>query len=129
MYELKRAADDAGWAALDFPGVRIKVLHTDESTGATTVLTHLAPRAMIPRHRHTVADETVYVIEGDFIEEKESFGPGSFFAGRAGTEHGPHASRNGCLVLTRFSAPLESQELPRAVAHNDSPTQRPNKMR
>ena len=107
MYQVKRAADDGGWAPIDFPGVEIKVLHTDESSGAMTVLTRLAAGAVIPRHRHTAADETVYVIEGDFVEDGESFGPGSFFAGRAGTDHGPHGSTTGCLVLTRFSAPMD----------------------
>jgi anti-sigma factor ChrR (cupin superfamily) len=107
MYNIKRAADEGGWITLDFPGVNIKVLHTDESSGATTVLTRLAPGAVIPRHRHTAANETVYVIEGDFVEDNESFGPGSFFAGMAGSDHGPHGSKNGCLVLTRFSAPLD----------------------
>jgi len=107
MYELKQAADDGGWTLLSFPGVEIKVLHTDESSGATIVLTRLASGAKIPRHRHTAADETVYVIDGDFVEDNESFGAGSFFAGKAGTEHGPHTSAKGCLVLTRFSAPLD----------------------
>jgi len=107
MYQLKRPADDANWTALDFPGITIKLLHTDAATGASTILTRLAPGATIPRHRHTNADETVYVIEGDFIEDAQSYGPGSFFAGSAGTDHGPHRSLGGCLVLTRFSAPLD----------------------
>ena len=107
MYEIKKAADEEGWAPLNFPGVEIKVLHTDTASGATTVLTRLAAGAVIPRHRHTTADETVYVIEGDFVEDGESFGPGAFFVGAAGTDHGPHGSRNGCVVLTRFSAALD----------------------
>jgi anti-sigma factor ChrR (cupin superfamily) len=107
MYQLKQLPNQAAWTPLDFPGVEIKLLHTDNASGAATVLTRLAPGATIPRHRHTHADETVYVIEGDFIEDNESFGPGSFFAGKAGTDHGPHTSKNGCLVLTRFSAPLD----------------------
>jgi anti-sigma factor ChrR (cupin superfamily) len=107
MYELKRAADPGGWTALDFPGVEIKLLHTEPDGGATSVLTRLLPGAVIPRHRHTAADETVYVVEGDFIEDGESFGPGSFFSGKAGTDHGPHTSKGGCVVLTRFSAPLD----------------------
>lgn len=106
MYQLKRAGDEEGWTQLDFPGVALKVLHT-EATGASTVLTRLAPGASIPRHHHTAADETVYVVKGDFVEDGESFGPGSFFAGKAGTDHGPHHSISGCLVLTRFSASLD----------------------
>ena len=75
MYEIKRAGDDGGWTPIDFPGVEIKVLHTDATSGAMTVLTRLSPGAVIPRHRHTAADETAYVIEGDFVEDGESFGP------------------------------------------------------
>jgi anti-sigma factor ChrR (cupin superfamily) len=107
MYDVKRAADDGGWIALDFPGVEMKVLHTELGSGATIVLTRLAAGAVIPRHRHTVADETVYVVERDFVEDNEAFGPGSFFAGKAGTDHGPHSSMRGCVVLTRFSGPLD----------------------
>ncbi len=101
MYEIKRTGDEGDWTALDLPGVEIKVLHTDQSSGATTVLTRLQSGATIPRHRHSSADETVYVIEGDFIEDKRSFGPGSFFAGKAGTDHGPHSSTGGCLVTSK----------------------------
>src|SRR6266496_1312496 len=107
MYELKRPADEADWTALDVPGVAIKILHTDAATGASTVLTRIGPGAIIPQHRHTKADETVYVIEGDFVEDGQSYGPGSFFAGSAGTNHGPHSSTGGCIVLTRFSAALD----------------------
>jgi anti-sigma factor ChrR (cupin superfamily) len=107
MYQLKRVANDDGWTALDFPGVEVKVLHKDEVSGATTVLTRLAPAAIIPRHWHTVADETVYVLEGDFVEDDETYGPGSFFAGKAKTAHGPHRSKKGCVVLTQFSAAID----------------------
>ena len=107
MYQVKHARHGEGWTPLQFPGVSVKILHADDTTGATTVLTRLAPGASIPRHRHSAADETVYVIEGDFVEDGESFGAGSFFAGKAGTDHGPHRSATGCTVLTRFSAPLD----------------------
>jgi hypothetical protein len=74
MCEIKQAANEVNWTRLDFPGVQIKVLHTEERTGTTTVHTRLAPGAAIPRHRHTSTDETVYVIEGDSIEDDETFG-------------------------------------------------------
>jgi quercetin dioxygenase-like cupin family protein len=112
MYDLKQSPNETNWTPLDFPGVQIKLLHTEHTSGATTVLTRLAPGSTIPKHRHTQADETVYVLEGDFIEDGQSFGPGSFFAGKAGTDHGPHSSNTGCTVLTRFSAPLDFALVP-----------------
>jgi quercetin dioxygenase-like cupin family protein len=107
MFHLKLHADAVAWTPLDFPGVSLKVLHNDPDTGATTVLTRMAAGAVIPAHRHTNADETVYVLEGDFVEDGQSHGPGSFFAGKAGVPHGPHRTVGGCSVLTTFSAPLD----------------------
>jgi quercetin dioxygenase-like cupin family protein len=56
------------WSPLDFPRVSLRMLHADPGTGAMSVLTRLAPGAVIPAHLHTKADETVYVLEGDFVE-------------------------------------------------------------
>jgi quercetin dioxygenase-like cupin family protein len=107
VYHLKLQADAVAWSPLDFPGVSLRVLHTDSQTGATSVLTRMAPGAVIPAHLHTQADETVYVLEGDFVEDGHSHGPGSFFAGKAGVPHGPHSTVGGCTVLTAFSAALD----------------------
>ncbi|WP_020472971.1 cupin domain-containing protein [Zavarzinella formosa] len=107
MYHLKQHADSVAWTPLDFPGVSLRVLWTDPDTGVMSVLTRLAPGASIPAHFHTKADETVYVLEGDFIEDGATHGPGSFFAGKAGVPHGPHSSVGGCIVLTGFSATLD----------------------
>ncbi|HZR17969.1 MAG TPA: cupin domain-containing protein [Verrucomicrobiae bacterium] len=97
------------WATLDFPGVFMRVIHEDKKAGGMTVMTRLEPGASIPAHIHTRADETVFVISGDFIEEAVEHGPGSFFAAPAGEPHGPHRSRTGCVVLTTFSAALDFQ--------------------
>jgi quercetin dioxygenase-like cupin family protein len=107
MYHLKLQADTLEWSPLDFPGVSMRVLYADQDTGATTVLTRMAPGAVIPAHLHTTADETVYVLEGDFVEDGQSHGPASFFAGKAGVPHGPHRTVDGCTVLTAFSAAVD----------------------
>lgn len=107
MYQLKLETESIEWTSLDFPGVSMKALHRDGRTGAMTVMTRMQPGATIPAHSHTNADETVYVLEGDFVEDGVAHGPGSFFAGAAGTVHGPHTSQRGCILLTTFSAPLD----------------------
>ena len=109
MYQKTIVSDQIAVVELEIPGVTMQPLHTDEASGAMTVLTHMAPGASIPEHWHTVADETVLVLKGDFIENGTSFGPGTFFVGKAGTSHGPHETRNGCTVITNFSAPLDFQ--------------------
>ena len=107
MYDTKLNTASLDWMPLDFPGVSMKVLRRDASTGGMTVMTRIAAGASIPAHRQTNADETVYVVEGDFVEDSVSYGPGNFFVGRAGTNHGPHGSVNGCILLTTFSAALD----------------------
>lgn len=109
MYQTVIHRDAATETQLELSGVSVLTLHRDEASGATAVLTTLAPGAVIPRHWHAKADETVYVLTGDFIEDGISYGPGTFFAGKAGTAHGPHASKQGCTVLTHFSAELDFQ--------------------
>jgi quercetin dioxygenase-like cupin family protein len=110
MYELKRKPDSGTWDGLALPGVAMQVLRTDEATGAMTVLTRIASGASIPEHSHTKADESVFVVEGEFVEDGETYGPGSYFFGKAGTRHGPHSSPTGCIVLTHFSAELDFVE-------------------
>ena len=107
MYKLSVNTGSLDWTPLDFPGVSMKILRTDEATGGMTVLTKLDGGAAIPRHRHTQADETAFVVSGDLIEDGEEFGAGHFFSGPAGTSHGPHGSKNGCVFLTTFSAELD----------------------
>ncbi len=112
MYQTKVRESQLPWADLGMPGVTMKVLHKDGATGAMAVLTRMEPGAVIPAHWHTQADETVYVLEGDFVEDGESYGPGSYFRGKAGTMHGPHSTVEGCTVLTHFSAELDFQTGP-----------------
>jgi len=111
MYSIKVNESEIDWSPLELPGVSMKILNKDESTGAMAVLTRMEAGAAIPAHFHTHADETVYVLTGDFIEDGVSHGPGSYFAGKAGTPHGPHKTASGCTVLTHFSAELDFQPI------------------
>ncbi len=107
MYYSKINVASLPWCPLDFPGVSMKTLHSDVRSGGMTVVTKMAPGASIPAHCHTHADETVFVLEGEFIEDGISHGPGTLFTGAAGTFHGPHGTEHGCILLTTFSAALD----------------------
>jgi quercetin dioxygenase-like cupin family protein len=109
MYSATINTEKLPWTALDFPGVFMRIIHEHKQSGGMAVMTRLDPGASIPAHIHTKADETVFVISGDFVEDGIEYGPGSFFAAPAGAPHGPHLSRTGCVVLTTFSAPLDFQ--------------------
>lgn len=111
MYSIKVNESEISWSPLGLPGVSMKILNKEELTGAMAVLTRMEAGAAIPAHFHTRADETVYVLTGDFIEDGVSHGPGSYFAGKAGTPHGPHRTVGGCTVLTHFSAELDFQPI------------------
>jgi anti-sigma factor ChrR (cupin superfamily) len=107
MYDVKLDTTTLDWTPLDFPGVSMKVLRQEPTSGAMTVMTRMDAGSSIPAHRHTRADETVYVLDGEFVEDGVSYGPGSFFSGRAASVHGPHRSTKGCVLLTTFSATLD----------------------
>jgi quercetin dioxygenase-like cupin family protein len=95
------------WTPVNVPGVWVKVLHKDAGSGAMTVLTRLDAGSTIPVHTHEEADERVFVLEGDFVEDGFIYAPGSFFFGQAGVAHGPHHSVSGCMVLSHFSSGVD----------------------
>ena len=64
------------WEATKFPGIKIKVLYTDDS-GITTALFKLEPGAVVPLHEHTALEQT-YVIEGSLEDHEGKCGPGQF---------------------------------------------------
>jgi quercetin dioxygenase-like cupin family protein len=107
MYQVKLDTSTLASSPLEFEGVSMKVLQQTDKTGGMTILLRMEPGSAIAAHHHTHADETAFVIEGDFIEDGVSYGRGSFLAGRAGTPHGPHGTSKGCVLLITFSAALD----------------------
>src|SRR5262249_19781720 len=87
------------WEATKFPGIRIKVLYTDDS-GITTALFKLEPGAVVPLHEHTALEQT-YVIEGSLEDHEGKCGPGQFVWRPAGNQHEAVAP-NGAVLLGFF---------------------------
>jgi quercetin dioxygenase-like cupin family protein len=105
MYQVKLDANAIAWTPTNAVGLSMKILHHDESTGGVTSLTQLAPGSSLPAHRHTKSDQTVYVLEGDLIDDGVTYGPGTFFVAKANTPHGPHATKGGCVLLSIYTGP------------------------
>jgi quercetin dioxygenase-like cupin family protein len=87
------------WEATKFPGIKIKVLYTDD-TGITTALFKLEPGAVVPLHEHTALEQS-YVIEGSLEDHEGKCGPGQFVWRPAGNQHEATAP-NGALLLGFF---------------------------
>jgi quercetin dioxygenase-like cupin family protein len=105
MYQTKSDTSALAWSPTGWPGVSMKMLQRVESTGGMSGMMRMEAGSSIPAHRHTQADQSVFVVEGDLVEEGVSYGPGSFFFAKAGTPHGPHGSSGGCVLLSWYSGP------------------------
>ena len=90
------------WEATKFPGIKIKVLYTNDS-GITTALFKLDPGAIVPLHEHTALEQT-YVIEGSLEDHEGKCGPGQFVWRPAGNQHEAFAP-NGAVLLGFFLKP------------------------
>lgn len=103
MYQFASSCSACAFESIGIPGVESKVLYIDGASNRKTVVTRMSPGSFIPKHFHTSADETVYVLEGELIEDDHNYGPGAYFVGAAGTPHGPHRTESGCTLLTHWS--------------------------
>jgi anti-sigma factor ChrR (cupin superfamily) len=90
------------WETTKFPGIKIKVLYTDDS-GITTALFKLDPGAVVPLHEHTALEQT-YVIEGSLEDHEGRCGPGQFVWRPAGNQHEAFAP-DGAMLLGFFLKP------------------------
>lgn len=105
MYHTNLDTAALPWSQPNAAGMSMKMLHQDETTGGMTGLTRLAAGSTIPAHRHTKADQSVFVVEGDLIDAGVTYGPGTFLIAKANQPHGPHTTAGGCVLLTTYSGP------------------------
>jgi anti-sigma factor ChrR (cupin superfamily) len=90
------------WEATKFPGIKIKVLYSDDS-GITTALFKLDPGAVVPLHEHTALEQT-FVLQGTIEDHEGVCGPGQFVWRPAGNQHEAVAP-NGAVILGFFLKP------------------------
>ena len=94
------------------PGLRENVLihplfdnTKDDPAGSDAALIRYLPGAFTPRHLH-IGFEMVFVLDGDYIENEVSYGPGSLIVRAPGTTH-EMRSVNGCTFLATRDVPVK----------------------
>jgi quercetin dioxygenase-like cupin family protein len=106
MFQYVTNQNEKTWQPGPYPGVQLLILHKNEITGGVTLLRKFAKSAEIPAHVHPLANESAYVLSGEWEESGEVHGPGAFFHAPRGHLHGPHKALTEVLSLTIFDGPL-----------------------
>ncbi|MFZ2738168.1 MAG: cupin domain-containing protein [Burkholderiaceae bacterium] len=91
------------WQETRFPGIRIKVLMQDPQTGLQTILTEMAPGAVLTDHEHTQVEQS-WVLQGSLVDHEGEVTTGNYVWRPAGSRHSAHAPQ-GALVLGFFLQP------------------------
>ncbi len=106
MFPYIADARQGAWLPGPYEGVELLILRKDDATGAITVLRKFRAGTTVPAHTHRLANESAYVISGQWEEGEVNHGPGTFFFAPKGERHGPHHARTDVISLTHFDGPL-----------------------
>jgi len=96
-------APNLPWQPSRWPGVETKVLMEDPDTGLMTVLTRMAPGAVLTDHVHVEIEQT-FVLEGSLVDHEGEAKAGTFVWRPPGSRHVASAP-NGALLLGIFQKP------------------------
>jgi quercetin dioxygenase-like cupin family protein len=106
MFPYTADSKDRAWQPGPYPGVELLILHKVPATGGVTVLRKFLAGTAVPAHTHPDANESVYILSGEWEESGVTYGPGAFFFAPKGVQHGPHFAKSEVISLTQFDGPL-----------------------
>ncbi len=95
--------DALPWKPTPTPGIDMKILLQDETTGLLTALFRWAPGTELPLHEHVDIEQT-YVLSGSIVDDEGEVSEGNFVWRPRGNRHIARAP-NGALVLAMFLRP------------------------
>jgi hypothetical protein len=92
---------DRSWNQTE-PGIDEMILNQDPATGRKTLLQRWQPGAVNAQKVfvHPYIEE-IYIVEGDLTDTRlaQSWEKGAYAYRKPGMEHGPFASKGGCLMF------------------------------
>ena len=106
MFQYTTVPGEKSWQPGPYAGVELMPLHKNEATGGVTVLRKFHAGVTVPAHIHPQANETVYILSGEWEESGTVYKAGTFFFAPKGQAHGPHVARTEVVSLTIFDGPL-----------------------
>ena len=106
MFPYVTLSQNGSWQPGPYPGVELMILHKNEATGGVTVLRKFAAGMVIPAHTHPLANESAYILSGEWEESGVVYTAGAFFFAPRGVQHGPHIAKTEVISLTIFDGPL-----------------------
>ena len=91
------------WKPTPTPGIDMKVLMQDDSSGLLTALFRWAPGTQLPLHEHVEIEQT-YVLSGSIVDDEGEVREGDYVWRPKGNRHLAR-SPNGALVISFFLKP------------------------
>ena len=104
--------DDTGWKENE-PGSRRRTLHYDPVTKRRVLMIQWDPGYTLSFRDTHAYDEFLYILNGTFVDQNRTSGPGTFIHNQPGSWHQPTAP-DGCTYLA-FISPQQTAVEPSAV--------------
>ena len=91
MFPITINESEKDWQVGPYEGVELKILRKDEATGGVTVLRKFHAGVTVPAHIHPEANETAYVLSGEWEAREWAHSPGYFASVQANCFHSRRA--------------------------------------
>jgi hypothetical protein len=85
----------------------VQVLNMDADLGPGLLRIVMRPGDVIPRHFHAGQAETLYILEGVFIDEGTPYPAGTELSVKPNIHHGPHTTITGTTFLAMFTGQID----------------------
>jgi quercetin dioxygenase-like cupin family protein len=104
-------SSDVKSAPAPFPETKgnpsVQVLNADPALGPGLLRIVMQPGDVIARHYHAGQAETLYILEGSFIDEGVTYPAGTELNVKPNTHHGPHTTDTGATFLAMFTGQVD----------------------
>jgi len=111
MWNQIHGASDVQSGPAPFPDTKghpsLQVLNADPAIGPGLLRIVMQPGDVIARHYHGAQAETLYILEGDFIDEGTSYAAGTELNVKPNVHHGPHSTKTGVTFLAMFTGNVD----------------------